>query len=164
MTALLLRIDPAQLAPHDLARRGERQLGHELDLARVLMRGEAGLHEGGEVGLERLRADNLGPELNEGLHDLGTYLVGHADDTDHGDGGMAHQAFLDLARADAIAARGDDVVVAALEEDVAILVDAPEVAGQQPVAGELLRRRPGIAPVLPHNEGDVAPARGPDFP
>ncbi len=79
---------------------------------------------------------DLRPELDEGLHDLGADLVGHAHDADHGHGGVLHQAFLDLARPDAVAARGDDVVVAALEEDVAILVDAAEVAGQQPVAGD----------------------------
>ena len=51
---LLLGVEPAQLAPHDLARRGERQLGHELDLARIFVGGEPGLHVGRQLGLERL--------------------------------------------------------------------------------------------------------------
>src|SRR5204863_1175942 len=51
--ALALRIEPSQLAAHDLARRSERQLGHELDLARIFMGSEPRLHEVGEVGLER---------------------------------------------------------------------------------------------------------------
>src|SRR5262249_36622179 len=66
--------------------------------------------------------------------------------------------FLDLARADAIAARSDDVVVAALEVDIALLVHAPEIAGEQPVAGVLALRRLGIAPVLQHDDGIVPPA------
>src|SRR5213075_2489776 len=93
----------------------------------------------------------------EGLHDFRPYPVGHADHAHHGDSRVLHQAFLDLARADPVAARGDDVVVAALEEDVAVLVDAAEVAGQQPVAGELGGRGLGIAPVLQHDDRVVPP-------
>ena len=58
------------------------------------------------------------------------------------DGRVAQQAILDLARADAVAGRGDDVVVAADEAEVAVLVLRALVAGQQPVAGELGRASP----------------------
>jgi hypothetical protein len=48
---------------------------------------------------ERIRlmmtADDPGPELHEGLRDLGAHLVGHVG---HGDSRMPRQAFLDLAR------------------------------------------------------------------
>src|SRR5262245_49841546 len=59
---------------------------------------------------------------------------------------MADEAILDLTRPDAIAGRGDDVVVAADEMEIAVVVDAALVAGGHPVADELLPRRVGGAP------------------
>ncbi len=61
---------------------------------------------------------------------------------------MADQAVLDLARADAVARRGDDVVVAADEGDIALLVDDALVAGRHPVADEFVARRFRLAPVF----------------
>ena len=61
---------------------------------------------------------------------------------------MADQAVLDLARSDAEAGRGDHVVVAADEADVAVLVDDALVAGGHPVADELLARGLRPAPIF----------------
>ena len=63
---------------------------------------------------------------------------------------MLDQAVLDLARADTVAARGDHIVVAALEEDVAVLVHAAEIAGAGNQDVDFLRQglvRPPVAPV-----------------
>ncbi len=69
-------METAQLAAQDLARRGERQFGDELDLARVLVCGETRLHEAREVRLEGFGRGDLGAQLHEGLHDLGAQPVG----------------------------------------------------------------------------------------
>src|SRR3546814_1939606 len=61
---------------------------------------------------------------------------------------MLQEAVLDLARADAVAARRDDVVVAADEAQVTLVVQAALVAGHQPVAAELGGRGLRIAPVF----------------
>src|SRR3546814_7994635 len=61
---------------------------------------------------------------------------------------MLQQAVLDLAGADAVAAGGDDVVVAPEEMKIALVVHAALVAGHQPVAAELGGGGLWIAPVL----------------
>ena len=59
---------------------------------------------------------------DEGLDDLGAHRVGLADRGGERHRRMADQAILDLAGPDAEAGRGDDVVVAADETEIAVLV------------------------------------------
>ena len=61
---------------------------------------------------------------------------------------MAQQAILDLARADPVTGRGDDVVVAADEADIALRILRALVASRHPVADELGLRRLGLAPIV----------------
>src|SRR5262249_34139973 len=73
---------------------------------------------------------------------------------DHGrfqNGRVADQAALDLEWRDAVAARLDDVVVAALEPEVAVGVAAQYVAGIVPRPAENLGRSLRLAPVLLHH-------------
>src|SRR3546814_1486845 len=72
---------------------------------------------------------------------------------------MLQEAVLDLARADAVAARRDDVVVAADEAQVTLVVQAALVAGHQPVAAELGGRGLRIAPVFEKHHR-IGPADG----
>jgi hypothetical protein len=76
----------------------------------------------------------------EGHRDLALERVGHADHRDLGDVRVAGDALLDLARAQPVAGDVDDVVGAAEDEEVAVLVaDAPvEGAVDQP-AGTLFQ-------------------------
>src|SRR5262249_23692334 len=73
--------------------------------------------------------------------------IGLADDCGERDRGMPDQAVLDLARPDAVAGRGDDVVVAPYEGEIALFVDDALVAGRHPVADELVPRRVLAPPV-----------------
>ncbi len=109
---------PQILAP-DLARRGHRQFRDELDMAGILVGGEPVPHESLDLGGQRLGWRDAGPRQHEGLHGFGADRIGHADDRDHQHGLVAHDAILDVARPDPVGARGDDVVVAALEPEIA---------------------------------------------
>jgi len=95
------------------------------------------------------------PNLNEAIlkvEDAHTFIGHH-----HILQGLSFEA-----GADAVTGRGDDVVVAANEVEIAFSVAIALVAGQQPVAGELVFRRFGLAPVLDEHHrvrplhGDVA--------
>ena len=74
-----LGVEPPQLAAADLPRHGQRQLGHELDLARDLVgrepRADELLQLGGELG----RACPRRNRDDERLHDLAAHVVGDAD-------------------------------------------------------------------------------------
>src|SRR5215218_5289027 len=61
---------------------------------------------------------------------------------------MPDQTILDLARSDAVAGRCDDVIFAADEIDIAIVVDAALVSGGHPVSDEFVSRRRRTLPVL----------------
>ena len=87
-------------------------------------------------------------EHDECLDDLGAHRIRLADHGRERDRRMLDQAVLDLARPDAVAGGGDDVVVAPHEGDVALVVDDALVAGGHPVADEFLARRLGPAPVF----------------
>ena len=138
--------------PPDLPRHRERQLADELELARILVRREAGadmeLQLVRELGAGGPRAGGILPGDHEGLDDLPAQLVGDADDRGRDDRWMLRQAVLDLERGDAVAGRDDHVVGAALEPQVAVGVASREVAGSEPRADELRRRRFGGVQVL----------------
>ena len=87
----------------------------------------------------------------EGHRHLALELVGHAHHRHLGHGRMAGDALLDLARAEAVAGHVDDVVGAAEDEEVAVLVaHAPVEGGVDPLAGQLF-------PVGADEAGVVAP-------
>src|SRR5581483_2961884 len=86
-------------------------------------------------------------EDDDGFDHFGADRVGDADDGGEGDGGVAGEAGFDLAGADAVAAAGDQVAVAADEAEVALLVGDAEIATDQPVAAELRRSGGVVAPV-----------------
>ena len=83
-----------------------------------------------------------------------------AGDGNLGDGGMRQQGRFDAVRADVLAAADDQVVAAALDPEVPVVVEAAEIAGVKPaVAGE--RRRGDRGPA----DEDLAVARpGPRCP
>ena len=63
--------------------------------------------------------------------------VGHADHGRLGDGRVGDEHVLDLAGREVLGAADDDVVEAALEEQVAVVVDVAAVVGREPaVVGE----------------------------
>src|SRR5262247_35492 len=66
---------------------------------------------------------------------------------------MPDQAIFDLGRPDAVARRGDDVVVAPDEAHVAVLVYDALVARRHPVADELVARGVGLAPIFQEHHG-----------
>ena len=65
-------------------------------------------------------------------------FVGRADDGDLADAGMAREDVLDLERVDVLAARDDHVVESAVEPEVAVLVEPPDVAGVVPAVADRL--------------------------
>ena len=83
-----------------------------------------------------------------GLDDLGAHRIRFAHGGRQRHVGMARDAVLDFGRPDPVAGGRDDVVVAAEEMDIAVLVGDALVAGQHPVADELLRRRFRVLPVF----------------
>ena len=87
-------------------------------------------------------------EDDERLDDLGAHRIGLADRGRERHGRVPDQAVLDLARADAIARRGDHVVVAADEVDIAVARRArpwSPVVIQSPT--NFASRRVGLVPV-----------------
>ena len=75
--------------------------------------------------LLELRLGGLGAGLeHDGGDDLlAPLVVGHADDCGLGDGRVADEHVLDLARRQVLGATHDDVVEAPLEEEVAVVVE-----------------------------------------
>ena len=72
---------------------------------------------------------------------------------------VLEQRALDLERADAVAGRDDDVVGAADEPEVAVLVAARAVAGQVPLAAPARRGLLGVLPVLEEERRRMAAQR-----
>ena len=114
---------------------GAQQAAHDLAAARLGQVAAKAISRGATAGAEPLageadaargaaRSRRLEPVLqqHERLDDLAGDRVGHADDAGLGDGGVLHQHALDLERADQVAGRLDDVVAAADEPEVAVLV------------------------------------------
>src|ERR1700752_2308224 len=95
---------------------GQLVAGH--DALRRARRAQALLHEFPQL----VRAD-LAPAPDHDRHGLAPLLVGHADHRAVLDAGVLDQHVLDLAGRHVLAAAHDDVVGAALEEDVAVVVD-----------------------------------------
>src|ERR1043165_5381340 len=111
------------------------------------MRGEPRAHEVLDVGRKRLGRRRSAFQHNEGLHDLGAQRIRLADHRCKRDRRMADETILDLAGPDAIAGRSDDIIIAADEGEIALLVDDALVAGRHPVADEFLARRITATPI-----------------
>ena len=131
------RLSASQLGPLDLAAARLRQLGGELD--------DAGELVGGGLALAVLL--QLAGQLLAGLtvaghddrpHDGAALWVWCGDRGGFGDVGVREQRRLDLEGADPVAGGEDDVVVAALEVEIAVLVGADQVPGRPPLAFEAL--------------------------
>ena len=76
---------------------------------------------------------------------------------------VAHQRVLDLRRTDSVPGALDEVVVAALVAEVAVLAAHCEISGEEPAAEPHALRHPGVAPVAEEQARIVlAPRR--DFP
>ena len=120
-----------------------------------------------ELDGQRLGAFVAGGADDEGGDELGAFGVVLADDGRLGHGGVFDEGALDLEGADAVGRRGDDVVVAALEPEVAVGVAPRLVTGGVPAVAEALRGRLGVAVVAVKEadgtlrlvaDGDVADA------
>src|SRR5882672_9855459 len=137
----------AKSAADDLSGRGERELRGELHDARILVGGEPRAHVFLEVGLERFATAEAGPQNDHRLHHLGPDGIGLAHYGGQRDRGMAREAGLDLSRADPVAPARDQIVVAADEAEVPLVVPDAQIAADQPVAAELRLRGGLVAPV-----------------
>src|SRR6056297_3046296 len=134
----------AQLYPANLPAGGRRQFLDVLDSAGVLVRGRLGLHV--RLQLVGQLVAPLVPvrEDDVSLDDVAPLVVRAGDRRGLGDRFVADQRVLDLERTDSVARRDDDVVRAALEEEVALLVHPGEVAGTVVVAVERLLVQLGL--------------------
>ena len=92
-----------------------------------------------------------GPERDHRLDGLAPAVVGHADDRDLGHGRVLGQDLLDLGRVDVLPAGDDHVLEPVLDEEVAVVVDVPDVAGAEPaVVGDRLGGVVGLVQVAHH--------------
>src|SRR4029453_13285767 len=151
----------AELDPADLAGDGLGEVVGELDLAGVLVGGGDGAAVLLELADQVLGALVAGRQHDEGLDQLAALGVGLADHRRLGHRRVLNQGRLDLEGADAGGGRGDHVVVAGDEPEVAVLVDIGAVAGVVEVAPEGGGGRLGCVPVAgkkPDRRLGVAPA------
>ncbi len=132
----------AQLTLEDLARGVAGEAIDELDVLGDLEGRELPAQVVGQLSLGHVGFAH--DERGDGLDPL---LVRDADDGHLGDGGVGVERVLDLTGGDEDAARVDDVLDAVDDEDVALLVDADEVAGVEPAVGEGVLGRGGVVPV-----------------
>src|SRR5262245_11717833 len=149
----------AQEPPLDLAGGGERQLGDELDLARVLIWRESRAHVLPDRLFECGRGVLAGPQHDEGLDAGSTFGVRHAHRGGVGYGRVLEKAILDLGGPDAIAGALDHIVGPPPVPVEVVLVARSEVAGASPPAVEL---RSGGVRVIPILQKDNRVARAPD--
>ena len=154
---LLLRI--AQIPSAHLARHRHREFVDELDLARVFVRRELLLHVLLDLADQRVGFLDAGHDLDERFDRLPALRIGHADHRARCDTLHLDDLRFDLGGTDAVARRLDDVVAAALEVEVAVVVGITHVAGHAPLAFELLFHRFRILPILAHHHRALAADR-----
>src|SRR5262249_44137985 len=112
----------AQLDAPDLAAHGLRQLGDELDLARILVRRGHALHMLLARAHQLVARGVARLEHDEGLHHLAAHGVGAGDHGRLDHRVMLEQRALDLERADPVAGGDDHVVGAPDEPEIPVLV------------------------------------------
>src|ERR1700674_1110926 len=128
----------------DLARRGARQLGDAMELARDLEGREPRAAELLQRGRRKRRA---GPQRQDRDDDL---APGRMRAPEHGrlqDVGMREKNGLHLRRIDVLAAAQDQVAPAGVDRKPAPLVERPEVPGAQPAVPQGGRGRLRIVQV-----------------
>src|SRR5712691_9605806 len=152
--AWLAQLDAADLAAHRL-----RQARDELDRARVLVGRRHALHVVLQGPHQRIPRRVAGTQDDEGLHDLAAYRVGARHHGRLEDGGVLEERALDLEGPDAIASGDDDVVRAADEPEIAVLVALGAVARQVPLTAAAGTGLLGVLPV-PAKEGRRLSAQG----
>ena len=99
-----------------------------------LCRGSRSAHDRAQQRLH-LVGDGGGVRHHVGDRPLAEHLVDRADHGGRADAGLGEQDLLDLPRVDLLAAPVDHVVGPPDEEQVAVGVQVPEVAGVQPAVG-----------------------------
>ncbi len=109
---------------------------------------QTGFDEITDIGFKLRTLGKAIGQHDEGLDDLAALFVGFADHTGHTHGGMADQAIFDLARADTVACRTDQIVIAPDKTDIAIRVKFAHIAGQKPFADEFIAGGFGVAPIF----------------
>ena len=87
-----------------------------------------------------------GSAHDRGQHPLAPLLVGHADHAGLDDVGVLVEDRLDLLGRDVLAAADDLVAGPPAEEQVAVLVEVPEVAGVDPARRRRSSRRSATCP------------------
>src|SRR5262245_7681988 len=107
----------------------------ELDPAGTLVVRDALATPLDELGSQGVRRLDAGLRLDHGNHDLAPIVVGDAHHADVAHCRMADEHRLDLGRVDVHAAADDEVGAAVGEEQVAVVVDVPDVAQREVVAG-----------------------------
>src|SRR5689334_10599673 len=126
---LLRGVAGAQVTLEHLAARRARELRHEVDRAGELVAREPLPRERDQRLRRRAGARAQDDQRLDGLPPMS---VGYTDDGDVGDVGVLRQRLLDLDRIDVLAAADDHVLDPVSEEQVAVLVEIPAVAGAQP--------------------------------
>src|SRR5206468_10020558 len=137
-----------ELPAQDLSRRGARHLVDKLDLPHPLVIGYALLHEGHELLRRGLR---VRAQLHERFRDLPGFLIRLADHARIGDRGVLAEHRLDLRRADPEPLVLDELLLAIDDENVTLVVSAPDVAGVEPAVADDVRRVLRLVPVAPHD-------------
>lgn len=114
--------------------RAERQIRHDVDDPRVLVRRDAVAHEGDE--LVRL---GLGAVVDDdrGVHLLAVHVVGDAEDGGRGDVGVPCEHLLHLGRIHVVPVADDHVLLTVDDRQDAVDVGA-EVAGAEPSVDDRL--------------------------
>ena len=82
-----------------------------------------------------------------GHDDLGADGIGLAHNSGHDHIGMGQERLFDLDRADTVACRGDHIIIAGMEGDLALSIVAGQIAGVQPTIDPFARCRFGFVPV-----------------
>ena len=113
----------------DFAGRIAGQGGNEVDFVRDFECGEVLRAVLADVGLGRLA---VVLEDDDGADEFAERAAGHGDDGGLADGGVLAEDVFDLDGVDVLAGDDDHLVLAALEVDEAVGVDAGEVAGAEP--------------------------------
>src|SRR5688572_3262633 len=123
------------------------QVVDEHDPTRILVLRQPSLHVGLQLVGERafIAIARIGPQHHDcfGLREALVFCGDYGSDRDRW---VREQAILDLARRDEHTADLEQIVGAALEDEVALLVDREQIAGAAPVTEE---RLPGLVAVSP---------------
>src|ERR1700690_3386164 len=111
---------------------------------------------------QRIATFDFVAQDHEGFDDLRSQWIRYPDYGGKGHPPMAQQAILDFPWPDAVAAAGNDVIVAADKSNVAFRISLAYITSQEPVIHEFCRGRGVVVPVAQEHDrirplhGDVA--------